>query len=185
LFPEAGHRGDVAHLPLCRVASSRPPALTMVLPRPTRRNWVCLAQLTARPEGRAGNPGPQGASRPAGIGFVLHDWLRPIGFVCIPGPASSGAGAQAFLNPQSAIEDTASGPRFGHWVRFARFAPADPTRGEELGSFCTNAHHRGSEYPARPSAATKTDPRAKTQRARRRGLVMVLPLALLASLRET
>ncbi len=45
--------------------------------------------------------------------------------------------------------------------------------------------HRDIETATRRPAASKTCPLAKTQRAPRRGAGMVLPLAVLASLRET
>ncbi len=75
------------------------------------------------------------------IGFVSHDWLRPIGFVCTAGPATPGAGAQAFLNPQSPMlsPPAATGgrnPQSRNWVRFAHFALRSRSRAiprKELG----------------------------------------------------
>ena len=51
-----------------------------------------------------GTPSPRYPILPK-FGFVLHISLQPIGFVCTAGLASPGGRPQAFVNPQSPIEE--------------------------------------------------------------------------------
>ncbi len=112
----------------------------------------------------ARSPSPAHRATP-GIGFVLHDLLRPIGFVLHDLPAGAEAAGRrgassgrSVLNPQSAIRNREIGfvlhvslrwgtpapvRAGGNWVRFARLA----CRGRRRQAAGHVSHHKSAPNP--------------------------------------
>jgi hypothetical protein len=82
---------------------------------PPTVSWVRFARFALVPRPWGARP----ARRRREIGFVLHGWLRPIGFVCTTGPRRPRRWAAGFLNPQAKIRNSQS----RNWVRFAPSLP--------------------------------------------------------------
>jgi hypothetical protein len=156
LFPEAGHRGDVAHLPpslrprprdwVCFVSSARRG------PAQTGPNWLCFASFASR---------DVALPKPGRIGFVLPDWPQVSDkFLATPSPRCPILPKFGFVLHILPLVPRPCGPapaRYGRELALFRTivplrglgVPARHPPGGELALFCTNGLRPSLKFEVR------------------------------------